>query len=75
MPFDGMLLNRVVRDLKKYEGAKIGKIQCLSDEEVLFYLHKPGMGSTRLALSAHSNTYSICVQIRKSRFPIQVRLS
>ncbi len=56
MPFDGMLLNRVVRDLKKYEGAKIGKIQCLSDEEVLFYLHKPGMGSTRLALSAHSNT-------------------
>ncbi len=56
MPFDGMLLNRVVHVLKDYEGAKIGKIQCLSDEEVLFYLHKPKMGSARLALSAHSNT-------------------
>lgn len=56
MPFDGMLLNRTLREIRKLEGAKIGKIQCLSDEEVLLYLHKPKMGSSRLALSAHSNS-------------------
>lgn len=56
MPFDGLLLNRTVRELKPLEGAKIGKIQCLSDDEVLLYLHKPGLGSRKLAISVHSNT-------------------
>lgn len=56
MPFDGILLNRTLQDLKALEGAKIGKIQSLSDEEVLLYLHKNGLGSRRLALCAHSNS-------------------
>ncbi|UNT92540.1 NFACT family protein [Allobaculum sp. Allo2] len=41
MPFDGLLLSRVVNKLQEYEGAKIGKIQSLSDEEILLFLHKP----------------------------------
>lgn len=56
MPFDGLLLSRVVNKLQEYEGAKIGKIQSLSDEEILLFLHKPQKGSARLALCAHSNT-------------------
>lgn len=56
MPFDGMLLSRIVAEIKPLTGAKIGKIQCLSDEEILFYLHKSGYGSSRLAISVHSNT-------------------
>lgn len=56
MPFDGMLLNQTVRALKPLEGAKIGKIQCMSDDEVQFVLHKAGPGVRRLAVSVHSNT-------------------
>lgn len=56
MPFDGMLLHRIVETLKPWQGAKIGKIQSLSDDEVLFYLHKSGLGTARLAISVHSNT-------------------
>ena len=56
MPFDGLLLSRVVKKLQEYEGAKIGKIQSLSDEEILLFLHKPQKGSARLALCAYSNT-------------------
>lgn len=56
MPFDGMLLHRIVETLKSWQGAKIGKIQSLSDDEVLFYLHKSTLGSTRLVISVHSNS-------------------
>lgn len=59
MPFDGMLLHRTLEELKKFEGARIGKIQSLSDEEVLFYLHKAGSRPSRLAISTHSNTCRI----------------
>ena len=59
MPFDGMLLHRTLDELKKFEGAKIGKIQSLSDEEVLFFLHKAGIRPSRLAISTHSNTCRI----------------
>lgn len=56
MPFDGMLLSRVIEKLKDLEGAKIGKIQSLSDEEVLIFLHKASSGTQKLALCVHSNT-------------------
>lgn len=61
MPFDGMLLHRELADLKELEGAKIGKIQSLSEEEVLLYLHKNGTGSRKLALNVHSNTCRVYV--------------
>ncbi len=56
MPFDGLLLHRTIELLKPWEGSKIGKIQSLSADEILFYLHKPGLGTARLAISVHSNT-------------------
>lgn len=56
MPFDGLLLSRVIDQLKELEGAKIGKIQSLAEEEVLLYLHKNGLGSRKLAINVHSNT-------------------
>lgn len=56
MPFDGLLISRLTHQIQPLTGAKIGKIQCLSDEEVLFYLHSRECGSKRLAISVHSNT-------------------
>ncbi len=69
MPFDGLLLHRTIELLKPWEGSKIGKIQSLSDDEVLFYLHKPGLGSTRLAISVHSNTCRLYL-CSKSKEPL-----
>lgn len=69
MPFDGLLLHRTIEMLKPWEGSKIGKIQSLSDDEVLFFLHKPGLGSARLAISVHSNTCRLYL-CSKSKEPL-----
>ncbi|MDE5757326.1 MAG: NFACT family protein [Allobaculum sp.] len=69
MPFDGLLLHRTIELLKPWEGSKIGKIQSLSDDEVLFFLHKPGLGSARLAISVHSNTCRLYL-CSKSKEPL-----
>lgn len=36
---DGIMLKTVTRHLKELEGGRIGKIQNLSDEEILFHIH------------------------------------
>lgn len=56
MPFDGLLMARTLQKMQPVVGSKIGKIQSLSDEEVLFYLHHPEHGTKRMAISVHSNS-------------------
>lgn len=56
MALDGLLIASLVRSMKDLEGAKIGKIQNISEEEVLFHLHHKTKGTARLVINVHSNT-------------------
>ncbi|WP_294731739.1 NFACT family protein [uncultured Faecalibaculum sp.] len=55
MALDGIMLKTVTRHLKELEGGRIGKIQNLSDEEILFHIHTKN-GLKRLVINVHSNT-------------------
>lgn len=59
MPFDGILLHRLMKELAALKGAKIGKIQSLGEEEVLLFVHQAEYGTRKLALCAHSNSCRI----------------
>lgn len=56
MATDGLLISRIVEGLQILKGAKIGKIQALSEEEIIFHVHGKECKSARLAISVHSNT-------------------
>lgn len=55
MALDGIMLRSVTRHLKDLEGGRIGKIQNLSDEEILLHIHTK-TGLKRLVINVHSNT-------------------
>lgn len=55
MALDGLLLAGITRQLTPLVGCKIGKIQNLSDEEILMVLHGKS-GTHRLVINTHSNT-------------------
>jgi predicted ribosome quality control (RQC) complex YloA/Tae2 family protein len=55
MALDGLLLQRLVRELQPLQGAKIGKIQPASDDEIMINVHGKESGSTHLIISAHAS--------------------
>lgn len=61
MALDGLLLHTITDHLHILEGGKIGKIQNLSDEEILFHIHTPKNGNQRLVINVHSNTNRIYI--------------
>lgn len=66
MAMDGLLIARVVKELQKVKGAKIGKIQNLSAEEVLFFLHSREYGPMKMDINVHANSCKI-VLCRKAK--------
>lgn len=61
MALDGLLLRTITDQLHVLEGGKIGKIQNLSDEEILFHIHTLANGNQRLVINVHSNTNRIYI--------------
>lgn len=70
MAADGLLIHQTIKALKGLKGAKIGKIQALSEEEIIFHVHGKECGSQRLAISVHSNTGRIYLS-RSARYFLQ----
>ena len=56
MALDGLMIASLTRTMGGLKGSKIGKIQNVSDEEVLFHLHGKTAGTNRLVINVHSNT-------------------
>lgn len=67
MALDGMMLAGIAGNLQKLEKAKIGKIQNLSDEEIMFSTHGPA-GSQKLLINVHSNTNRLYLSGRQPEF-------
>ena len=67
MALDGMLLAGIASSLDQLEKAKIGKIQNLSDEEIMFSTHGP-KGSHKLLVNVHSNTNRLYLSRRQPEF-------
>lgn len=63
MALDGLLLHTILKPLQALEGGKIGKIQNLSDEEILIHIHTKKLGNVKLVLNVHSNTNRIYYHI------------
>ncbi|MCF0105799.1 MAG: fibronectin/fibrinogen-binding protein, partial [Holdemanella sp.] len=59
MAIDGLLLHNILYRLKDLCPCKIGKIQNISDEEILIHLHSAKTGNHKLVINVHSNTNRI----------------
>ena len=59
MALDGLMLHCLSRQLKDLESGKIGKIQNLSEEEIVLHIHTQKLGNVRLIINVHSNTNRI----------------
>lgn len=56
MAIDGLFLYNIQEKLNAYTPCKIGKIQNISDEEILIHLHTRNEGNQKLVINVHSNT-------------------
>lgn len=61
MAIDGLFLCNIQRQLQELTPCKIGKIQNISDEEILFHLHTRNQGNQKLVINVHSNTNRIYI--------------
>ena len=61
MAIDGLFLYNIQEKLKAYTPCKIGKIQNISDEEILIHLHTRNNGNQKLVINVHSNTNRIYI--------------
>lgn len=59
MAIDGLLLRNLCQKLDALTPCKIGKMQNISDEEILFNIHTRDQGAKRLVINVHSNTSRI----------------
>ena len=59
MAIDGLFLFNIQNQLNQYVPCKIGKIQNISDEEILLHLHTRNNGNQKLVINVHSNTNRI----------------
>ncbi len=69
MALDGLLIHTITEKLRVVVGGKIGKIQNLSDEEILFHIHTPKNGNQRLVINVHSNTNRIYIHDHSINVP------
>ena len=56
MALDGLLIHTLTNQLQPLVYGKIGKIQNISDEEILFHVHTKDDGNQKLIINVHSNT-------------------
>lgn len=61
MAIDGLFLYNIQEKLKAFTPCKIGKIQNISDEEILIHLHTRNHGNQKLVINVHSNTNRIYI--------------
>lgn len=80
MALDGLLLNNIARKLARSCPSKIGKIQNISDEEILIHLHHHELGNQKFVCNVHSNTnriffsnQSVTIQQTPSNFVMVLR--
>ena len=59
MAIDGLLLRNLCQKLDALTPCKIGKMQNISEEEILFNIHTRDQGAKRLVINVHSNTSRI----------------
>lgn len=56
MALDGLLIHTLTNRCQPLINGKIGKIQNISDEEILFHIHTKEEGNQKLIINVHSNT-------------------
>ena len=61
MAIDGLFLYNIQEKLNVYTPCKIGKIQNISDEEILIHLHTRNDGNQKLVINVHSNTNRVYI--------------
>lgn len=61
MAIDGLFLYNIQNKLNEFTPCKIGKIQNISDEEILIHLHTRNNGNQKLVINVHSNTNRIYI--------------
>ena len=61
MAIDGLFLYNIQEKLNAYTPCKIGKIQNISDEEILIHLHTRNEGNQKLVINVHSNTNRVYI--------------
>ena len=61
MALDGLLIHTLNKHLQPLVCGKIGKIQNISDEEILFHIHTREQGNQKLIINVHSNTNRIYI--------------
>ena len=61
MAIDGLFLYNIQNKLNQFAPCKIGKIQNISDEEILIHLHTRNDGNQKLVINVHSNTNRIYI--------------
>lgn len=61
MAIDGLFLYNIQNKLNQFTPCKIGKIQNISDEEILIHLHTRNDGNQKLVINVHSNTNRIYI--------------
>ena len=61
MAIDGLFLYNIQQKLNAYTPCKIGKIQNISDEEILIHLHTRNEGNQKLVVNVHSNTNRVYI--------------
>lgn len=59
MAIDGLFLYNITQKFQKLTPCKIGKMQNISDEEILIHLHTRNDGNQKLVINVHSNTNRI----------------
>lgn len=68
MALDGLMIASLTRTMEPLKGSKIGKIQNISEEEVLFHLHGKTSGTNRLVINVHSNTNRMYLAVSALEF-------
>lgn len=68
MALDGLMIASLTRMMDCLKGSKIGKIQNISEEEVLFHLHGKTSGTNRLVINVHSNTNRMYLAVSALEF-------
>ena len=61
MAIDGLLLHTLTNKLNQLTPCKIGKMQNVSDEEILFHIHPRKAKAQRLVINVHSNTSRVYI--------------
>lgn len=56
MALDGLMIHTLSNRMQPLVNGKIGKIQNISDEEILFHVHTRDAGNQKLIINVHSNT-------------------